>query len=215
VVIYQPPPPVVVHTAPPYYYYRPRPPKSVFAERSEWGINLRAEGAFKGSGSSSTEPMTGAGFGLRYKPVPAFGVEAAFDFLSGHDYNDNRRNETEFTVNAMVFVNPRSRVQLYFLAGLGASWAHVQSNSEFSSYPSNYNGFYGDTNYTYFGGQAGGGLEFRIARHFAMNIDARGFLRGRTDSAAAYNYEYTNPSTGQKTNTSDGALVTVGMTFYF
>jgi opacity protein-like surface antigen len=212
-VIYQPPPPVVVHQAPPYYYYRPRPPKSVFAERNEWGINLRAEGAFKGSGSSSTEPMTGAGFGLRYKPVPAFGVEAAFDFLSGHDYNDNRRNETEFTVNAMVFVNPRSRVQLYFLAGLGASWAHVQNNSDY--YPSNYNGFSGDTNYTYFGGQAGGGLEFRIARHFAMNIDARGFIRGRTDSAAAYNYEYTNPTTGQKTNTSDGALVTVGMTFYF
>ena len=70
-------------------------------------------------------------------------------------------------------------------------------------------------NYTYFGGQAGAGLEFRIARHFAMNLDARGFLRSRTDSASATQPEYVNPTTGQTTNTSDGVLITAGMTFYF
>ncbi len=48
-----------------------------------------------------------------------------------------------------------------------------------------------------------------------MNLDVRGFLRTRTDSAAASQPEFTNPQTGQTTNTSDGCLVTAGMTFYF
>jgi hypothetical protein len=215
VVVYAPPPPV--RPPPPYYYYRPRPPRSVFAERSEWGINLRGEGAVKGSGSASSETMAGVGFGLRYKPVPAFGLEAGFDFLGGRDYQNFHRNETEFTVNAMVFVNPRSRVQLYFLAGLGGSWAHVASDQGYYAPSGNYGGpyGYGDANYTYFGGQAGGGLEFRIARHFAMNIDVRGFIRSRTDSAAANSPEFVDPGTGRTTNTSDGCLVNAGMTFYF
>jgi opacity protein-like surface antigen len=178
----------------------------------EWGINLRAEIAPTGSGSVSTEPMSGVGFGLRYKPVPAFGLEAGFDFLSGRDYQNDFRRETEFTVNAMVFVNPRSRVQFYLLAGLGGAWANVA----YGSGGTGGDWYSGDPrNYTYFGGQAGGGLEFRIARHFAMNIDARGFLRSRTDSNASYQPEYTNPTTGQTTNTSDGVLFTPGMTFYF
>ncbi len=99
------------------------------AESNEWGINLRAEGAINGGGSASTQAMTGVGFALRYKPIPSFGLEAGFDFLGGRDYQNNFRHETEFTVNAMVFVNPQSRVQLYFLAGLGGAWAHVASNS--------------------------------------------------------------------------------------
>jgi opacity protein-like surface antigen len=158
--------------------------------------------------------MTGVGFALRYRPVPAFALEAGFDFLSGRDYVNDWRNETEFTVNAMVFVNPRSRVQLYLLAGLGGAWAHVNENG---ATPVNGYSSYGvdEANYTYFGGQAGAGLEFRIAKHFAMNIDARGFIRSRTDSASATQPEYVNPATGQTTNTSDGVLITGGMTFYF
>jgi hypothetical protein len=178
VVIYQPPPPVFVRPPPPplppYYYYRPRP-KPILEQRNEWGINLRAEWAVNGSGSASRDPMGGVGFGLRYRPVPAFAVEAGFDFLSGHDYQDNFRRETEFTVNALVFVNPRSRVQLYFEAGLGGAWANVSGDGFYSS--NDYYSGYPNTSYTYFGGQAGGGLEFRIARHFAMNIDVKGFIR--------------------------------------
>jgi len=213
VIVYRrpPPPPVVVYAPPPppppppYYYYRARPPKPL-RTGPEWGINLRAEGAIQGSGSASTRAMTGVGFGLRYRPAPAFAVEAGFDFIGGNDYNNNPRNETEFTVNALVFLNPKSRVQLYLLAGLGGAWAHV---TDVQSYD------YQQLNYTYFGGQGGAGLEFRIAKHFAMNLDARAFIRSRTDSSAAYTAEYTNPQTGQTTNTSDGMLITAGMTFYF
>jgi opacity protein-like surface antigen len=211
-----PPPPVVVYeqTPPPpppppyYYYYRPRPRPMA---QTEWGINLRAEGALQGNGSQSTQPMEGVGIGLRFRPAPAFALEAAFDFLGGRDYYNDPRHETEFTVNAMVFVNPRSRVQLYLLAGLGGAWANVQNTpNAYGSYWST-----GEANYTYFGGQAGVGLEFRIAKHFAMNFDARAFLRSRTDSASATSPEYVDPNTGQTTNTSDGCLLTGGMTFYF
>jgi opacity protein-like surface antigen len=211
VVVYRrpPPPPVVLYAPPPppppYYYYRARPPKPL-RTGPEWGLNLRAEGALQGSGSASTRAMTGVGFALRYRPAPAFAVEAGFDFLGGNDYNNNPRNETEFTVNALVFLNPRSRVQLYLLAGLGGAWAHVTDQSSYD---------YQQLNYTYFGGQGGAGLEFRIAKHFAMNLDARAFIRSRTDSSASYTAEYTNPQTGQTTNTSDGMLITAGMTFYF
>jgi hypothetical protein len=212
VVIYQPSPTVILRPPPPppppYYYYRPRTKP---ARISEWGINTRFEGAPNGSGSRSTRAMLGAGFGVRYRPVPAFAVEAGFDFLSGNDYNDDPRRETEFSVNALVFLNPRSRVQFYLLAGLGGSWADVNTG-----YNNNYyNGYdFGTSHYTYFGGQAGGGLEFRVSKHFAMNLDARAFLRTRTDSGASSQPEFVS-STGQTTNTSDGCLITAGMTFYF
>jgi hypothetical protein len=117
-------------------------------------------------------------------------------------------------------VNPKSKVQLYFPIGFGWSWAHTQSN-EFgdpvaqNTYADYSNG--GQHDYSYFGGQAGVGLEFRIAKHFALNTDIRGFVRGRVDSGAQgpnANYEFTSPD-GQRTNSSGGAIVNAGMTFYF
>jgi opacity protein-like surface antigen len=215
VVIYQPPPPVYGRLPPPPpYYYHPRVARQPAVGRyREWGINVRGEGMPNGGGSASTQPMLGWGFGLRYKPVPAFGLEAGFDFVKGRDYQNDWRSETAFTVNAMVFVNPRSRVQFYLLAGLGGAWANVAFNSG-SDPGGSWNPGFPTTSYTYFGGQAGGGLEFRIARHFAMNVDLRGFLRTRTDSNAGNQPEFINAN-GQTTNTSDGALITAGMTFYF
>ena len=95
-------------------------------------------------------------------------------------------------------------MQLYFLAGFGWSGATVTDNAT------------GDqANYSYFGGQAGGGLEFRLGRHFALNADVRGFIRGRTDAGAQMAPEYVDPQTGRTTNTSGGGIITGGMTFYF
>jgi len=202
VVIYQPPPPVIVREAPPPYYYTPRtaPP------RRAWGLNLHLEGAMLGSRSNSDSSMGGAGFGLRYKPVPYFGLEADIDFVGGRDYNGDRRGETAFTLNALFFVNPRSKTQLYFVAGFG--WAGANVTRDYS------NGSEDQLTYKYFGGQLGAGLEFRLARHFALNIDVRGFIRGRTDDNAQYRPEFVS-SDGRTTNTSGGGLITGGMTFYF
>ena len=60
----------------------------------------------------------------------------------------------------------------------------------------------------------GAGVEFRASRTVAFNIDVRGFIRGRTDGDAATQPEFTDGQ-GRTTNTSGGALVTAGMTFYF
>jgi hypothetical protein len=199
VIVYQGP--RVLPPPPPVYYYHPR---QTWPRRNEWGINLHLEGAMFGGGVAGNSGMGGAGFGLRYKPVPAFGIESNLDFVGGTDYNGNHRNENAVTFNALVFLNPRSRAQVYLLAGFGFSNAHVNDGSTGSS-----------NDYSYFGGQAGVGLELRLSRHFALNSDLRGFIRGRTDDQAGAHPEFYNPSTGQYTNTSAGVLLTAGATFYF
>jgi len=212
VVVYQPPPPVVVYQAPRYMspppvYYVRRPES--YPKKNEWGLNLHVEGAAFGHASQATvdSGMGGVGFGLRYKPVPAFGLEADLDFLAGRDYNGFRRDETAFTLNGMVFLNPKSRSQIYLIGGFGWSGADVTDDSpgyDAAKY-----------HYSYFGGQGGLGVEFRIARHFALNLDALGFVRERIDSGAASNPEFKDPQTGQTSNTSGGVLFRGGMTFYF
>ena len=206
VVVYQPPPPVVYARpeAPPPYVYRPR----VTYPRSQWGLNLHLEGAMIGKGANGDTSMGGLGFGLRYRMIPAFAVEANLDFVGGTDYQGLKRNETGLTFNGLVFLNPKSVAQVYLLGGFGWSGAHVQSRDYV--YTTNYI----DDHYTYFGGQAGIGLELRFSRHFALNGDIRGFIRGRVDDQAQYKPEFTD-GTGRSTNTSGGGLLTLGATFYF
>ncbi len=210
VVVYQPPPPVVIVNAPrpdtpPVYYYAPR---VAYPRKNEWGANLHLQGALLGGGRNHDSGMGGGGLGLRYKPIPHIGVEADLDFAGGHDYNGLRRTETAFTLNGLVFLNPKSHLQVYLLAGFGWSGAHVVDDS--AQYVNS-----STQNYGYFGGQAGAGLEWRISRHFALNADLRGFIRGRIDDDTHAHPEFYDPGTGRTTNTSGGGLVTGGMTFYF
>jgi hypothetical protein len=159
--------------------------------------------------------MGGAGFGLRYKPIPYFGIEANLDFLGGTDYNGFDRTETAFTFNGLVFLNPRSHAQVYLLGGFGWSSAHLHGGDPIV-YNNNFirdTGF--DPSYSYFGGQAGIGLELRLSRHFALNADLRGFVRSRIDDNANASPEFVDQSTGRTSNTSGGGLITAGMTFYF
>jgi hypothetical protein len=54
-----------------------------------------------------------------------------------------------------------------------------------------------------------------VSKHFALNADLRGFIRGRVDDNTHYRPEFFDPATGKSTNTSGGGLITGGMTFYF
>jgi len=208
VVVYQPPPPVMVvrpETPPPYEYERPT--REPVSRAKEWGLNLHLEGASIGSGYQHDASMGGLGAGLRFKPSRYFGIESDLDFVGGHGYIGDLRNETALSFNALVFVNPKSRAQFYFLGGLGWSWAHSRND------PSSSDMMF-DNHYSYFGGQAGIGLELRVTRVLAFNIDLRGFIRGRTDQLAQSQPEFTD-SMGRSTNTSGGGLLTGGMTLYF
>lgn len=210
VVVYQPPPPVMVERPenPPPYEYRP-PPRHYISPPREWGLNLHLEGAALGDGTHHDASMGGLGAGLRYKPSRYFGLEWDIDFYGGHGYIGDQRHETSTSFNALLFLNPQSRAQLYLLAGFGWSWAHSENDPNDPVYA---NGQSYD--YAYFGGQAGIGLELRLTRVLAFNIDFRGFIRSRTDGQSQYTAEFTN-SQGQQTNTAGGGLLTGGMTLYF
>jgi hypothetical protein len=183
----------------------PEPPR-------EWGLNLHLQGAMIGHGSAGNAGLGGAGLGLRFKPSRYFGLESDLDFLGGTGYAGDDRHETGLSFNGILFLNPRSRAQLYLLAGFGWAWAHsVCDPNTGAACPG---GQPLDANYTYFGGQAGVGLEIRLSRTVAFNLDVRGFVRSRTDELAQSTPEFTN-SQGQSTNSSGGGLVNGGMTIYF
>jgi opacity protein-like surface antigen len=172
-------------------------------------VNLHLAAAAIGHGVAGDAGMGGGGVGLRYKPMPHFGFEADVDFYGGTDYQGNSRSEEALSFNALFFVNPRSMAQAYFLAGLGGSRAHVSCDPA-----SGCGGGSFDAQYGYFGGQAGGGVELRLGRVVALNVDLRGFVRTRVDSQAQSQPEFVD-AFGRTTNTSAGALFTGGMTLYF
>jgi len=212
-VVYQPPPPAVIDEPgePPPYEYEPPPhlAHEPISRPREWGLNLHLEAATIGRGTGGDASMGGAGFGLRFKPTRHLGLEADLDFAGGHDYQGAHRSETAFMLNGLVFLNPRSRAQVYLLAGFGWSGAHVTCDPTMDSCAGP-----ADVNYSYFGGQVGAGLEVRLTRVLAFNVDLRGFIRGRTDQLAQTQPEFTDQY-GRTTNTSGGGLLTGGMTLYF
>jgi hypothetical protein len=205
VVVYQPPPPTVVvqpRDAPPAYYYVPRqaPPKK------EWGLNLHLGGLMMGKGRDDNAGMGMVGLGLRYRPLPQAAIEGDLDFAAGRDYNGFRRNETALTFNGLIFVNPKSVTQVYFLGGFGWSGAHAVDDRQ--GYDK------AEYSYGYFGVQGGIGLEFRLSKVAAINIDLRGMVRGRVDDNKRDYPEFTSAD-GKSTNTSGAGLLTAGLTFYW
>jgi hypothetical protein len=205
VVVYQPPPPTVVvqpRDAPPAYYYVPRRPPP----RREWGLNLHLGGVMMGGGKGDSAGMALAGLGLRFRPVPGAAVEADLDFAGGRDYNGYRRGETAFTLNGLIFLNPKSTTQVYLLGGFGWSGARAVDDTQ---------GFdKTEYHYGYFGVQGGVGLEFRLSRAVALNIDLRGLVRGRIDDNRRKNPEFVSGD-GRSTNTSGAGLLQGGLTFYW
>jgi hypothetical protein len=223
VVVYQPAPPppptrvIVVSPGYPRYVRQAPPPMAKRARpkwRSEWGVNLRVEGISLGrTGAAEGAGMYGAGFSLRYRPVPAFAFDAGLDILGGTDYNGFDRRETPFSLSGILFVNPRSRVQFYLTGGIHFSHAKAQSEQEspLLSPDEDEDGF--SAEYNYFGGQGGAGLEFRLSRHVALNIDALGFIRHRTNDSEKP--EFIEPETGRTTANSAGGVFRGGLTFWW
>jgi hypothetical protein len=205
VVVYQPPPPTVViqsREAPPPYYYVPKRGQP----RKEWGLNLHVGGIMMGGGRQNNAGMGEAGLGLRFRPIPQAALEANLDFAAGRDYNGYRRNETAFTLNGLIFLNPKNVTQVYLLGGFGWSGANAIDDTQ---------GFdKTEYKYGYFGVQGGIGLEFRLSRVVALNFDLRGIVRTRIDSDKDVHPEFVSAD-GKSTNTSGAGVLTGGITFYW
>jgi hypothetical protein len=231
VVVYQPgrqgPPPQVVIVAPGAAPPQPRvvavqtatpPPPPLKPRRwhRRWGLNLRLEGAsFAGeeSGAAENAGMGGVGMSLRFRPVPAFAFDLGVDVLSGTDWNGFQRTEMPVSLSGMLFVNPRSRVQFYLLGGMHYSHAEVESDTDSPLLGAEGEDFGRSAEYTYFGGHGGIGLEFRISRLVALNVDMLGFMRKRTDDGGKP--EFVEAGTGRETNKSGGGLFRGGLTFWW
>jgi len=179
---------------------------------TKWGFNLRVEGAAMGDGANVDAGMGGIGMSLRYRPVPAFAFDLGVDVIGGKDFNGFSRIETPVSLNGMIYVNPRSRVQFYLLGGAHLSHAEVRSDSSNDLLRPTDDGRYG-ADYNYFGGQGGAGLEFRLGRRVGLSFDVLGFIRKRTDSGRQP--EYVDASSGQTTNTSGGVLMRGGINFWW
>jgi len=235
VVVYQPMPtasqPQVIVITPGYgygyggyggYQYAPPRPPPMAAPRplpaprwqSEWGLNLRVEGVALGHSSAGINPgLGGVGMSLRYRPVPSFAFDLGADVLMGTDYNGFQRTETPLSLSGMLFLNPRSRAQFYLLAGANVARAEVKSNQAAPQLTQVDGGGYGAT-YTYFGGQGGAGFEFRLSRRVALDLDGIAFIRTRM-GGNTQQPEFTDPVSGQTTNTSAGGIFRGGFTFWW
>jgi hypothetical protein len=235
-----PPPPVVIYqpvpTAPPAHVVivspglarpvpppPPPPPPPRPYNRSEWGINMRVEGIALGRSSASSSGMGGLGLGLRFRPVPAFAMELGADLVGGIDFNGYQRLETPLSFSGLVYVNPRSKVQFYLTGGV--DWSHARISADDGTTPTlgyrdgSYRmsmmseGYKQD--YYYLGGHGGVGLEFRLGKHVALDLDTIGFIRSRVDRNAQGSPEFVDPTTGKTTNTSGGGLFRFGMTIWW
>jgi hypothetical protein len=214
----EPPPKVVVlqkgTEAPPPPVTRPH--RRFFREA---GINLRLEGVLMGNDDRTrarNSGMGGVGVSFRYRPVPHFAFDVGLDFLGGRDWNGFRRSETALLLSGIIFVNPYSPVQFYLLGGFGFSGADVNYRGTQALPGGGMMTIDEQRGYSYFGAHFGPGLEFRVGRRVALNLDVIGFVRGRTDRHAASEPEFVDPNDPTRTtNTSGGGLLRGGITFYW
>lgn len=212
VVIYQPQPQtqvVYVQQRPQVQFVGIQPLSIAPAEEPapRWGVHAEL-----GAMTTGGVAMGGGGVAFRLRPSPWFALDLGVGSYGGQDYNGNDRVEVPFSANGLFFINPQSRWQFYLLGGLGASYAHTDGLGTYAG-PAHLDMSMFGNDYSYFGGQLGVGLEWRMSRNFALNTDFRAFVRTRTDGGSTP--EFTDPDTGATTDTSGGAYWTGGATLYW
>lgn len=183
-----------------------------YRHRREFGANLHIDGAIFGSerGMSHDAGMGGLGGAFRMRFHPVFALDIGLDFLGGRDFNGNTRAEAVLSGNGLLYLNPRQRIELYLLAGLSTSRAHVDVRYLGGERVAPH-----DASYSYFGGQLGLGVEVRLSRRVAASADVLGFVRERSRRYRHFEPDFVDPETHRTTNTSGGGLVRGGFTFYW
>jgi len=168
--------------------------------RSPWAFALRTEGVLLDSDGENSR-LWGVGVSGRYALNQVVTLDLGLDTLAGTDYNGYDRSELALSASALFYLNPSDIVRTFVLAGLSLSSARVDLGFE-------------DQSWGYFGGHAGLGLELALDARIAFAFEALAFMRGRTDSRAAREPEFTD-SSGRVTNTSGGGLLRAGVVLRF
>ncbi|MFW6051498.1 MAG: outer membrane beta-barrel protein [Myxococcota bacterium] len=202
-----PPPPAPPPPAEPDPAHVPEMPPPEELPDPKLGVHVHVGGV----GARNVQ-MGGVTAGFRFRPWSHLAIDLGMGGYGGTDYNGLDRAEIPVTMDLLFYVNPQHRLQLYFLAGGGLSVAHAEGFNV-------HTGDFQSRDFAYVGGEAGVGLEWRIARRFALNADIRAFLRQRVDENDAQpefvEYDDAGRPTGRTTDTSAGAIGTLGATFYF
>lgn len=182
------------------------------ARHRRWGLGLRLDGVIGQRFSDEGEEtrMGGLGVSLRYRPVPAFALDFSADVLAGTDANGYERREVPLGITAMIYPFTRSLVQPYLM--VGGNWAHAKVYSE-EALPQLAQGT--SDEYSYLGGHAGLGLEFRITNLVGLNIDGLAFLRERIDDGAEQYPEFYDTRSGEASNTTVGGMLRGGINFWW
>lgn len=215
---YQPPAPVYVYgpQAPRYGYgYAPAP--AIYTPNygaSRLGIDVRVDGFAGAAAGHQAFGLGGAGVGFRYRATPHFGLELGADVLGGRDYNGYRTTSIAGNFGGMLFVNPRSRAQLYLSGGVlvDRSVEHDAPQLTAPGGPAIDATALGDVAHSHVGGYAGLGLEMFATRRLSFHLDMRGVVRQAVGGDVP---EFTDTTTGRSTNTSAGLIGSAGMAFYF
>ena len=192
---------------PPYAYGPPPPPPHRWHfTQTEWGLNLRLNSALI-SRQRDDSGMGGVGMSLRYRPNPVYALDIGLDVIGGTDWSGKQRSEVPFSVSGLAYLSQTGTVHPYLVGGFAWSRADVSPG------PTALLGGTGGTQtYRYFGAHVGGGLEFRLTRSFAIDLDMILFLRGRTDKTPGPEFV---DELGRTTNTSGGGLLRAGTTFWW
>jgi hypothetical protein len=186
----------------------PRAPDSGWSEgsggrgASPWGLALRLQGVLlDGRRRGEDAHLGGVGVSGRYALNQVVTLDLGLDSILGTDYNGYDRSELSLSFSSLFYLNYHPVVRTYVLVGLNTSRARVDVGSD-------------DQTWGYFGGQTGFGFDVTLDPRVALNLDILGFLRGRTDSRAAREPEFTDER-GRVTNTSGGGMVRGGITLHF
>jgi hypothetical protein len=212
-----PPPPAPAPPPPPVATALPPPPPAPELELHVQADTPAARAAeprlglqsYFGTMGGGDVKMRGFGNAFRVRPVPSLALDFGIGSFTGQDANGMDRWEVPFSTDLVVFVNPRRRLQLYFVGGVGLSYSMVDGDNVRSGTRERH-GLWHMT------AQTGVGLEWRIGRHFAINADWRVFLRQPMDGNDSTRERAERRADGTRaTDTSTGTMGRIGATFYF
>ena len=181
--MYAPPPysPAPVYAQPPVYVRPPAPPPRPWVFRPQLGLGVRCLGAWSANAYSDVGQGGVAG-DLLFRVHPRLTLELTAAWLGTTSNSEFEtaysRSDVPFTLGTRIHLgNPAWLASPYLALATGGGWARAYTpvSDEFGFlYETTDSGWFWDA-------QLGGGIELRLGRHFALNLDLRLASRVRVD----------------------------------